>query len=139
MYAHEALLAGSKLMYPVGGNFNDGKGGGCAYGMMERAGHRYGGTWIYSDLFMSELPCDCPTGAVLMWGGNRMAPHPGGRLAIHMAIVHLFNWHVCVAHDWTIEMMADWIKSIDPTMPIMLKAPAEQLELPELELEEVCA
>src|ERR1700693_3845586 len=103
MYAHEALLAGSKLLYPVRGQFKDGLGGGCAYGMICEAGFDYACSWVF-DPFGTKLPCAC-TGPYIM--GSCAVPvlydptKYGGKVPMNAAVVHLFNWHVCTTKDWT--------------------------------------
>jgi hypothetical protein len=29
-------------------------------------------------------------------------------------VVHLFNFHVCCRADWTIERLADWLRTVEP-------------------------
>lgn len=137
MRASEALMIGSTYVKPKRGVFynHDAAGGGegCALGMMSLAKfgvqvalkqHDVGFAWI-KKLTPIEFPCGCEKNKVVMGGGGHPEPCDFIMLYPQTMIVHLFNQHV-IDGDWTIEQLADWIESIDPTPRAL--APAEVLE-----------
>ena len=103
MRASEALILGSTILKPMRRTFDTGDGHGCALGMMNRA---VGGTalnmvyrrvfgWLHSSL-QREAPCGCHY-----------------RSNVGSIVVHLFDNHE--KSEWTLERIADWLDSVDPT------------------------
>lgn len=120
MRAAEALILGSTIVKPVAGNIDDDKGGGCALGMINHglgSNQRYEFTetfpWMWKENY-TALPCDCKDER-LIGSGCGMFPRNQIQRHITSIVVHLFNWHVCHVHDWTIDRLAEYIDSVDPT------------------------
>ncbi len=122
MRASEALMAGSLVIRPVAGTQWDGHGGGCAVGMILAAVGSNPNSWIefqhpfawLRNTAHISLPCEHQYAETLMGGGCRQS------YRIHIIsfadyIVHLFNYHVKTTVDWTIDRLAQWIDSVDPT------------------------
>jgi hypothetical protein len=61
-----------------------------------------------------------------MGGGGQINLDAGRIHSYEVMIVHLFNQHVCDG-SWSIERLADWIKSVDPT--IALDSPQKEIKL----------
>lgn len=113
----EKMLLNAKFYGLVAGIRHDGKGNRCAIGLVEEnVNHRSFGGW--ADTLAEELypwvradaryPCEHYSPAAL----NNITG----------VIAHLFNEHVMQAQifylsasPWTLEKLADWIDSIDPT------------------------
>jgi hypothetical protein len=125
MRAHEKMLLNSKLMRarPHGRHFDPDEG--CALGMIEGPGICGLGYTARSQMaevqypwlmYGFEPPCQCI--------GEHLIPQyrsDNGKPKAKAIIVHLFNEHVmqsCLAYrePWTMERLADYIKSIDPTV-----------------------
>jgi len=46
------------------------------------------------------------------------------------AIMHLFDGHVCVREDWTLEQLVDWVRSVEPAeqdSALRSETPEEQI------------
>ncbi len=128
MRASEALMLGSMTVKPLRGHFYssftpEGPKG-CALGMISvaRYGHERthqvqtvdgGYPWML-DKRVVEFPCGCHESALVMGGGGMLVIPTSITCAVQTMIVHLFNQHV-IDGDWTIERLADWIESVDPT------------------------
>ena len=110
MRLSDAIALGRMILRPLGGTFNDGKGGGCALGMAYMAAGldpykelfsamqcEPGWKWIENTLFV--LPCGCT-------GYNK--------LYALSTIVHLFDIHVMHLGDWTLDQLIDWVRSVEP-------------------------
>jgi hypothetical protein len=127
MYAHEALLMGSMIIKPERGVYLTlDRSRGCAIGMINVASD-YNSRTKYSwmmGLNRSPLPCGCK--GMIMGGGGQINLDAGGIHSYEVMIVHLFNQHVCDG-SWSIERLADWIKSADPT--IALDSPQKEIKL----------
>lgn len=117
MKASEALMLGSTLLKPMSGVTNDGNGNGCAIGMIAAA---MGKTYL---VHMSP-PADLDRTIeglekilVLPWMSKQVVfpcgcPH---RADVIGALIHVFDIHVCQGHSgWTLERLADWLKTIEP-------------------------
>lgn len=124
MRASEALLLGSVLLKPKGGALFSEPGAGCALGMILVAEHGLDGLDMFRNRPLGY--CDLPkwleeplTSAFLPPCGCWREPlfYPG--LADHSiagVIIHLFDFHVMGdKKDWTIEQLADWLRSVEPT------------------------
>ena len=104
---------------------NDNQEHRCALGLVE--GEDYGNyaehiyPWIMETI--TVIPCSCS----MAYCNSGNVPH-GVRVPVTMGIVHLFNEHVMqggkqkeygICSDpcepWTMEQLADWINSVDPT------------------------
>lgn len=134
MKTSEALLLGSTLLKPVCGVFmNEENDSGCALGMVAVAMHgiaavcefRYQQSqllpaWLMSSPRRVPLPCDCQAG-LLMGGGGGRCTRSVVESSHSSVIVHLFNQHVCDG-TWTIEQLADWIRSVEPNEPASASA-----------------
>ena len=112
MRAAEAMILGSTLIRGVPYTTDDSHGGGCALGMIGAATGRQGGWWMdHSKLWstIQKIPCPCVSafGLTTPFGG-RVVPCAG-------AVAHLYNEHVHGDHTWTLEQLADWVESVDPT------------------------
>lgn len=121
MRAAEALRLGSLVMEPLFGQcvFNsEDDGMGCAIGMINKANgvparRNHAHTMVVEYPWMrnltSEIPCKCPSS------------HTGETIVSVLA--HVFNMHVAPgrpAYVWnvvtlTIDQLADWLDSVDPT------------------------
>lgn len=113
MRAHEKMLLNSTFMKAVPYVRNDGLGGGCALGMIDDENAR--AFTLYPFLARkAELPCQCV-------GGDIYSDYRTMLKGEHV-IAHLFNEHVMQggkcpsAEPWTMERLADHIKSIDTTV-----------------------
>jgi hypothetical protein len=62
-------------------------------------------------------------------GTNCWMCHRASMTALRSVIVHLFNYHVVTAKDWTIERLADWVRSIEPPEPNEVAKPTEEAVL----------
>src|ERR1700687_528175 len=128
MRAAEAIRLGSLMIKPVAGTRNDGNGGGCAIGMgnFSLTGDAGNGadmhtcrawerrfSWVTKSVF-TQLPCSCDSQMVV---GSicRITARSCVEASPIMAMVHLFNYHVCTVKDWTIDRLCEWFNSIDPT------------------------
>lgn len=124
MKASEALVLGSTLLKPVPGtqSTNDGRGG-CALGMIAVAqgkkitvfsGNTFGDFLVLE--WMSRpttLPCSCKD-KILMGSSCYPFSRESIESSIYRTLTHLFNYHVCGIQDWTIERLADWLKTVEP-------------------------
>jgi hypothetical protein len=129
MRAGEALMIGSMCIKPRRGTFYvPGLNEGCALGMIAIATNGVeqtvrrssaglaglaGFPWMSRQLTV-EFPCGCENKDRVMGGGGMFARSSNVTGSVETMIVHLFNQHV-IDGDWTIERLADWIESVDPT------------------------
>lgn len=115
MRAAESLILGSVMLKPNPGSVHCTKTGedyGCAIGMIAagsghleslRCGRYQIPTWMLKKL--TEYPCSCCS----------TTRGPGStQNAVGSIIVHLFDFHVFGARDWTIEKIADWLEPVEP-------------------------
>jgi hypothetical protein len=120
MRASDALMLGSTILRPLRGIMNDmnQKGeSGCALGMIEKGGMLSLQPWMFET--MVEHPCGCSA----------------SRICVASAIAHLFDFHTpypfvasiwtqqsagvtAISTDWTIDRIADWLRTIEPTEEI---------------------
>lgn len=130
MKAHEALILGSMMMRPVPYTRSDGRGGGCALGMIGLASggnpHTFDATygWL-AESFVEAYPCGADHSYSKDRGWARADRYAS-------AIAHIFNEHVCGDHTWTIEKLADWIRENDPTIehePVAAEAGEREAQL----------
>jgi hypothetical protein len=130
MRAGEALMIGSLQLRPRPFVIDDKNGRGCAIGMMNIANGKN------SEDFITVL---------YPWMGNLVempCGHGCGPATVCGAMVHLFNEHVCTdmadeytfrafpgAEKWTLEQLADWLESVDPTPREVEATPQEAVEI----------
>ena len=105
MRLSDAIALGRMILRPLGGTFNDGKGGGCALGMAYMAA----GLDPYKELF-SAMQCE----PGWKWIENTLLVLPCGctgynKLYALSTIVHLFDIHVMHLGDWTLDQLIDWV------------------------------
>jgi hypothetical protein len=137
MRTSEALMMGSLQLSPKPYCVDDGNGFGCAIGMIDVANGRVSTHWSGGDvewmILGVPLPCSCKTTCELWTAAS--------------AMIHLFNEHVCkdiftpnrlqpyggedytMADKWTLEQLADWLESVDPTPK---ETPEEKHEVVEM-------
>lgn len=111
MRASEALLLGSTILKPLPRTFDNGRGSGCAIGMINRA---VGGD-VQDIKFKKVFPWMDSNPVTLPCGCNRRDNVTG-------AVMHLFDSHYetdyhGLATPWTIEMIADWLRTVEPAPP----------------------
>lgn len=126
MRASEALLLGSTMMKPLRGEIDNGDGKGCALGMMGTAVGLQDIKFPWLRSITIAAPCGC-------W----VFPRPlGTEPRVSDIITHLFDTHVHAPHSadksrtwfswkpfrvpvvppfWTIEQIARWLDTVDPT------------------------
>lgn len=158
MRASEALRMGSKMIAPLRGQLlNAEHTAGCALGMISIGNQNFSLlTHCYPwTLLRAEFPCSCCScrDELVMGSGGMLVTRNTARSNIQEMVVHLFNYHVCTTHDWTIDQIADWLDTVDPTyergaqmqdgkaLSTIQEPPApkplDQIEEPEEELVEV--
>lgn len=136
----EAIALGRTLCKPVAGTEDDLKGGGCSLGMAARAV----GSRVYSSHVLGIItftisredfpvlaeplhaqPCRCvklPIGSGLQFQMNPMD-------CVGVAVTHLFDIHVCHFHDWTLDQLIDWVRSVENEIKARKAVPAPNMEL----------
>jgi hypothetical protein len=108
----EAILLGSSQIRWLAGTRGHNTGAGCALGMAEIANQgsgRYRGAetiypWLTQEV-SSHLPCG---------RGHKYYDVSGFHDRYSTAIAHIFNEHVMGDHTWSIEQLADWVRSVEP-------------------------
>lgn len=132
-YAEHMLLM-SKVHGLVPYWRDDRKGNRCALGLVESEGRCAEVIYPWIAETAAYLPCGCNYALV----SERM---PDYNSKVILTIVHLFNEHVMQgkivspeAEPWTMEQLADWIDSVDPTPREIVAEPA-----PTTVTETVCA
>ncbi len=105
---------------------SDGGNERCALGLVQKEDYEQNAEHIYPWIkeTITAIPCHCS----MAYCNSGNIPH-GVRVAAVMGIVHLFNEHVMqggkqkeygICSDpcepWTMEQLADWINSVDPTV-----------------------
>jgi hypothetical protein len=120
MKLSEAILLGSTVLAPKAGEqyFSETKAG-CALGMAavakgctfrpttqfnqhDRRTLGTEGIWGNWVLALVNRPCGC-------W--RLVAPR---RMRIKDIIAHLFDYHVMVKKNWTLEQLVEWVKTVEP-------------------------
>jgi hypothetical protein len=123
MKASEALRKGSKMVEPVRGMIEEYQTGKCcALGMIGKAA-RGAASRYYEDFEWmwqrgTKLPCGC-TDAMIMGGGALCVDRTSIEARIGATVVHLFNYHVMTEGDWTIDQIADWLDTLDPSNDVV--------------------
>lgn len=121
MRLSEAILLGSTVLAPkAGGQHFSETQEGCALGMAAVARgctfHRVSrpvddrdlrtfgveGVWGAWVLERVERPCDCWR----IWMRRRMP--------IKDVIAHLFDYHIMVKRNWTLEQLVAWVETVEP-------------------------
>lgn len=108
---------------------NDDDSQGCALGMMGKAATGYAHCvgqefeWLLETMDTEAVPCGCmfneyPASVVreqglITYGFDGIVRYPINNY--WGCIAHIFNQHVCIDKTWTIERLAEWIESVDPT------------------------
>lgn len=117
MRISDALALGRYLIKPLAGIrlSSDGTQG-CAWGMIETAAPSTYGKLLNRGIITSAiLPCDCATPLII---GNGMLRESRSMFCnLSQIIVHLFNYHVMTRHDWTMDQLIDWVRSVEPPDP----------------------
>ncbi|SRR6266566_3868700 len=147
MRASEAMLLGSTIIRPVMGKQNDGRGGGCALGMIAAAhNERYFSLYSFSlvngsslsqywwmwDKSGLSLPCDCKEERLMGDSGQWGLRSDMEGCAV-LELVHLFNYHVMTRGDWNLERLAEWLDSVDPNFrEKVVEVKQEEVELMEV-------
>lgn len=119
MRLSERIMLGSLILKPMAGIRKSGDGRfGCVFGMADETGHEFY-KWTNEMPEVSVcLPCDCGRdGSAIMGNCCRKYPRSFCTRSYVQAIVHIFNYHVCTAKDWTLEQLVDWVRSVEPAEP----------------------
>lgn len=113
----EKMLEAAKTHELVAGVRHDKDGRRCALGLVEGEGSLHPSYQCYYEASEDETaenlypwitqsplpyPCDCPCACF-------------GAISANYLIAHIFNEHVMEGKTWTLEQLAVWIDSIDPT------------------------
>lgn len=134
-----AIALGRTMIKPLGGTRRNTSGdSGCAIGMAESAiGYpaRFEAVWPSSCLKRLPLPCGC-SGNIML--GSMAIGLSSGRETLISAIVHLFNFHVMTAMDWTLDQLIDWVASVEPQDPEEVNAEAEAKAAIPVDTREYC-
>ena len=145
MRLSEAILLGSTVLAPkAGGQHFSETQQGCALGMaavargctfrtvirpvddIERRTLGVEGVWGDWVLEQVERPCDCWR----IWIRRRMR--------IKDIIAHIFDYHIMVKRNWTLEQLVAWVETVEPKAPQpedALRRVIEQRGLRALELQ----
>lgn len=112
----DEISLGRMLLRPVPGTFNDGEGGGCAFGMANAARGDHLAIsrhpWVSQMQGFITLPCNCTSERVM---GAGMVHFPQKSITTYAdAIVHIFNYHICTVKDWTMDQLIDFVKRVEP-------------------------
>ena len=120
MKLSEAILLGSTVLAPrAGGQHFPETQSGCALGMAaiangctfhtvkqfdERDRRTIGTEGIWGNWVLQKVarPCDCWR----LWIAREMR--------IKDIITHLFDWHVMVKRNWTLERLVAWVETVEP-------------------------
>lgn len=120
MKLSEAILLGSTVLTPrAGGQHFAETQSGCALGMAaiangctfhtvkqfdERDRRTLGTEGIWGNWVLQRVvrPCDCWR----IWIAREMR--------IKDIITHLFDWHVMVKKNWTLERLVAWVETVEP-------------------------
>ena len=115
MRLSDAIAMGRMLIRHVAGTIDDGNGGGCAFGMAFRAigDFNYFHHWDWKDQGLLPYPCDCKADSLIMGSACQLFLHEGESRPAQI-IVHLFNFHVMTAKDWTLDQLIDWVRTNEP-------------------------
>lgn len=116
MQLHEAILLGSTIIKPARTIGTPGESG-CAMGMAVAATGDIGvwvrdrlnafkNRWPWTDIKQVLLPC-CESSS---------------KVTVTEVIIHIFDNHIMSYNlgckKWTLEQLADWVKSVDPTVTV---------------------
>ena len=120
MKLSEAILLGSTVLAPrAGGQHFAETQSGCALGMAaiangctfhtvrqfdERDRRTLGTEGVWGNWVLQKVarPCDCWR----LWIAREMR--------IKDIITHLFDWHVMVKKNWTLERLVAWVETVEP-------------------------
>jgi hypothetical protein len=120
MKLSEAILLGSTVLTPrAGGQHFPETQSGCALGMAaiangctfhtvkqfdERDRRTLGTEGVWGNWVLQKVarPCDCWR----LWIAREMR--------IKDIITHLFDWHVMVKKNWTLERLVAWVETVEP-------------------------
>ena len=120
MKLSEAILLGSTVLTPkAGGQHFPESQSGCALGMAaiargcsfrtvknfdERDRRTLGTEGVWGDWVLEKVvrPCDCWR----FWIRREMR--------IKDIITHLFDWHVMIKKNWTLERLVEWVETVEP-------------------------
>jgi hypothetical protein len=138
MKLSEAILLGSTVLTPrAGGQHFAETQSGCALGMAaiangcsfhtvknfdERDRRTLGTEGVWGNWVLQKVvrPCDCWR----FWMRREMR--------IKDIITHLFDWHVMVKKNWTLERLVAWVETVEPKEPKTF-GPSENTSLEILE------
>lgn len=110
-----AMALGRTMIMPLAGvHLSTDQKMGCALGMVQIAAPS-----LWQDTFMRArhtlvtTPCTCEMGHVggMAWDMIRRTN------SLNETIIHLFNHHVMVKKDWTMDQLIDWVASVEPRDP----------------------
>lgn len=124
MKAWEALAIGRHMILPLRGKILTPDGRGCALGMIQVAsGQEQMDILGRLKRTQASRPCDC----------RGCSCECCGKISTANVITHLFDYHVMMVGDWTIERMIDWLRVIEGDAPLTENAEVEECA-PELEV-----
>jgi hypothetical protein len=117
MRISEAMNLGRSMLKPRAGyHWDQQRNEGCAWGMVNIAAP---GKYHYMNqsatAMQVPLPCGCK--GLVMGSGCHYYDYENGISTLSLAIVHLFNYHVMTANDWTMDQLIDWLRSVEPADP----------------------
>jgi hypothetical protein len=123
MKLSDAILSGSTVLAPQGGSqYSAENKAGCALGMaavangctfhkvshvnpLERRTLGVEGIWGAWVLALVKRPCKC---------FFLIVPR---QMRVKDVIAHLFDWHITIKNDWTLEQLVGWVKTVEPSEP----------------------
>jgi hypothetical protein len=118
-----AMALGRMLVRPVAGKIDDGQGGGCAWGMVHAATEDPITLRDQALKIRAALPCYC-AGRIM---GTDMSFYDSIYMNTLLEVsVHLFNYHVMTAKDWTFDQLLDWVRENEPDVPEVSEVQAVQ-------------
>lgn len=131
MRLSEAILLGSTVVAPkAGGQYFSASQSGCALGMAaiargcefettrlpvpEQDRRTRGTEGVWGSWVMREVarPCNC-------W--RFRVPH---EMRIKDVIAHLFDYHVMIKKNWTLERLAAWVETVEPNEVLPREIPS---------------
>ena len=131
MKLSDAILLGSTVLAPQGGlQYSPENKSGCAFGMaavakgctfrkvsnvnpFERRTLGVEGVWGAWVLALVKRPCKC----FFLFMPRQMR--------VKDIISHLFDYHVTVKDDWTLEQLVAWVRTVEPSEPAAAQRPQQ--------------
>jgi len=112
-------LGSTMIRWLAGVRHNDDMRSGCALGMVEMATPNAADMFHRAKVELENLrmPCDCNCNVQIMGSAcvNTFYSPVGEEFC--QIVVHLFNYHVMTAKDWSMERLIDWVRSVELADP----------------------